>query len=69
MPLHFTPLPLMINNFKNHIIEYSAEDSDYSFLLFLEKSLAIIPIIREIIKMNNRNIRNISEIKKIAHFD
>ena len=59
----------MINTFKNHIIEYSAEDSDYSFLLFLEKSLAIIPIIREIIKMNNRNIRNISEIKKIAHFD
>ena len=25
--------------------EYSTEDSDYSFLLFLEKSIAIIPII------------------------
>ena len=41
---------LMINNLKNPIIEYSADYSDYSILLFLRKSLAIIP-----------NIRNTSE--------
>ena len=44
--LHIFNVNIQYFNLKKQIIEYSAEDSDYSFLFFLEKSIAIIPNIR-----------------------